>query len=909
MSNNLSISITADVADLRVKMALAQDVLKTTTAEVKSLAQTANTGGMTAALQADIGKATAKAEAARAQLGLLKSEIKSLSQVPAPLSSLTKGLEGVKSAAAQLGSIRATVMGLGEAMAAAFAVDEIGKAVEHAVDYGAEIAKTAKIIGVTTDFLQEFNFAAKQSEVDVGGADEGLKSLNASLGAVQANLPRAKQLAVTFQALGFTPDQLRGYRDAGELLPVLADRIQALGSAAERAAIVRKLGIEALLPLLDKGSAGFNTLIQRARDLGVVMDASLVKQSEAAKEKLNEVDQVVQGKLNIGLAAFAGTLLKVKEGFAGAEIAALHFLATVTGTLSPLQKTLDDLKDYNRLKEMSHTGPGGVGVHREAFDEITKKLKADTAALRDWNKANAEAEAQSSGGGPAGAAASAPQLVPDKAKKSRTGGDSGAGDESDMQALEEKFKQEQNAHNTMITNMLAAELAYWSRVKTNIQGGALTAKDAATVRDKVNDLSHQVAMQKIEDEIADRRNADEADIAAVQERAAKTKNAIEQQIKDVEEADKSGQVSHQEATAKILALIAEEKKAAIDAANEILAIKTATDTVIAAKAEAGTAQFREAQRDQVTAARSAGNEIVAADDRAADEIEARSRQVTAEKLADQKKIAEGWKQTNDEIMAAEDQLVSGILSGKESMSQIAFGIAKDLVQKEISNDLHYLTEHLLLNAEVGASDQATSKGGLLVHLLGELMKTRATVAGTQMRVAAASLGDAQTAAIASASNVKEVGGAAAVGAANAYKALAGVPIIGPALGAAAAVATFGSIEAYAAMASFEVGTNYVPRDMPAFLHAGERVVPKGDNAQIIETMRRAGSGEGQSAGGAGAGTGRNSQMARGGHSFSFGDVHLHGTGQLGSHEVEQLLDSHRHLIMAHIKETMRRGIK
>jgi len=890
MSNSLSVSITADVSDLKVKLALAQDTLKTTSAEVRKLAQVANTGNMTAALQADLQKATGAAEKARLQVASLSKEVRSLSTTGSPFAGLTKGLEDVKGAAAQLGSIRATVMGLGEAAAAAFAVDEIQKAVEHAVDYGAEIARTAKIIGVTTDFLQEFNFAAKQSEVDVGAADDGLKGLNASLGAVQANLPRAKQLAVTFEALGFTPDQLRGYRDAGELLPVLADRIKALSSAAERAAIVRKLGIEQLLPLLDKGGAGFNTLTQRARDLGVVMDASLVKQSEAAKEKLNEVDQVTQAKLNIGMAAFAGTLLKVKEGFAGAEIAALHFLATVTGTLSPLQKTKDDLKDYNHLMQVAHVGPGGIGMYREVFDEMTKKLKADTAALREWNQANKAASAESSGSGPAGAAA-APQLVPDKPKKSRSGGGSSdAGDESDMQALEERFKQEQNAHNTMITNMLAAELAYWSNVKTNVQGGALTAKDAATVREKVGDLTHQVAMQGIEEEFAARRNADEDAIADIQQRAAKQKNAIEQQIKDVEEAEKAGVITHQAATDKILALIADEKKAATDAANAILAIKTATDTFIAAKADAGTAQFKEAQRDQVTAARSAGNEIVAADDQAADAIEARSRQVTAQRLADQKKAAEGWKQTNEEIMAAEDQLVSGILSGKESMSQIAFNIGKDLVQKEIANDLHYLTEHLLLNAEVGASDQATSKGGLAVHLIGELMKTAATVTGTQTRVAAASLGDMQTAAIASASNVKEVGGAAAVGAANAYKALAGVPIIGPALGAAAATATFGAIEAYSAMASFDVGTNYVPRDMPAMVHQGERIIPRADNAQLMDALR-----------------GNLGQHGGGQTIHQTINNHYNSTVHAPSPDLEELLENQGHKALAWMREQQRRG--
>jgi len=843
MTNQIAVSVTADVSSLVSKRAVMSAELKAATSDLNSFAKQANASGMTKELQASMLAAADKVAKVRAQISLVDKEMRKLSAEggASAFESIANGLERVKGAAEQLGGIRATVMGIGEAMAAAFAVDEIQKAVEHAVDYGAEIAKTAKVIGVTTDFLQEFNFAAKQSEVDVGAADDGLKSLNASLGAVQANLPRAKQLAVTFKALGFTSEQLRGYRDASELLPVLADRIQAIGSAAERAAIVRKLGIEQLLPLLDLGSAKFNTLTQRARDLGVVMDASLVKQSEDAKAKLNEVDQVVQAKLNIGMAAFAGTLIRVKEAFGGAEIAALHFLATVTGTLSPLQKTLDDLKDYNRLVQMAHVGPGGVGMHREAFDEITKKLKDDTAALREWNKANAEALAESSGSGAKGAAAS--QLVPDKPTRSSRG-DSGAGDESDMQALEEKFKQEQNAHNDMIRNMQADELAYWSSVKTNIQGGALTEKDAATIREKVSDLTHQVAMQGIEDEIAARRNADDDAIADIKERAAKQKDAVEQQIKDVEEAEKSGQVTHQAATAKILALIDEEKQAATDAANAILAIKTATDTFIEAKAAEGTAQFKAAQRDQVTAATQAGAEIVAADDQSADAIEARSRRLAEEKLADQRKVAEGYKEANDEIMGAEDKLVSGILSGRESMSQIELGIAKDLVQKEIENDLHYVSQKLLLNAEGLASDQMTAKGGLLVSLLGLTQKTAATVSANATQTASTVAAQAtQTAAqVAGAGagmaaskmmNQQTVLQDAGVAAAGAYAAVSKIPLIGPLLAPeAAAVAYAGTM----AFGGFAEGINVVPRDMVAQIHAGERIIPRSDNSALMAAV-------------------------------------------------------------------------
>jgi glutamine synthetase len=47
---------------------------------------------------------------------------------------------------------------------------------EKAVEFAASIAKIAKEVGVTTDFIQKFNFAAHQNEIDINAADASLKA-------------------------------------------------------------------------------------------------------------------------------------------------------------------------------------------------------------------------------------------------------------------------------------------------------------------------------------------------------------------------------------------------------------------------------------------------------------------------------------------------------------------------------------------------------------------------------------------------------------------------------------------------------------------------------------------------------------------------------------------------------------
>jgi hypothetical protein len=75
---------------------------------------------------------------------------------------------------------------------------------------------------------------------------------------------------------------------------------------------------------------------------------------------------------------------------------------------------------------------------------------------------------------------------------------------------------------------------------------------------------------------------------------------------------------------------------------------------------------------------------------------------------------------------------------------------------------------------------------------------------------------------------------AAKGAAGAYSALAGIPIVGPVLGAAAAGVTFAAIAAYEGLASAEGGMLTVPSDN--FLinaHKNEMMLP----AYIASPMR------------------------------------------------------------------------
>jgi hypothetical protein len=301
--------------------------------------------------------------------------------------------------------------------AAAVGVGAFGIAMEQtnkAIEDAAGIGKLATTVGVSTDFIQKFNFAAKETEVDVGAADNALKALNASVGAVQGNLPRAKQLAVVFaDALKITPDQLRSYHDLEDLFPLIADRIKNAGSAAEQAAIAKKLGIEELLPLLKLGADGFNELAGEADRAGVVIKASTIEAAQKAQEKLKALDAVMQAQKTSTFVQYADTLIAIKTAFNDVTAAFLHFMAVITNTEAPGIKINKLTEQIAQVKQNYgwERSPVDLAIIQRAQAEIDKLgNEIGDANARESNRRAADA-----------AAAKAQVIVPPTVPKTKRG--------------------------------------------------------------------------------------------------------------------------------------------------------------------------------------------------------------------------------------------------------------------------------------------------------------------------------------------------------------------------------------------------------------------------------------------------------------------------------------------------------
>lgn len=177
------------------------------------------------------------------------------------------------------GVLGAIVVALGQAKAGMAFADELDDA--------------AQKLNIGTDALQEYRFAM----VAVGGAttdaDAALDGFQKKLGEAMAGGRSVKW----FERLGIGQDQLKAFRSTEEALDFVIDKISALGTEAERAAISEKLGLGPMIPLIREGGDAIDALRQQAQDLGVVMDAELIRRAADAEKEFETLSKVIDIQL------------------------------------------------------------------------------------------------------------------------------------------------------------------------------------------------------------------------------------------------------------------------------------------------------------------------------------------------------------------------------------------------------------------------------------------------------------------------------------------------------------------------------------------------------------------------------------------------------------------------------------
>jgi hypothetical protein len=198
-----------------------------------------------------------------------------------------------------LDSAISKVKTFGASLAAVFAAHEIGEFLRGQIDLGSQINDTAERLGVATDELQKFQFAAKLNGVGSEEAAHSLGFLNKAIGeAATGN----KTFADTFAGVGVAVKETDGStRPVLDVLGDLADHFENLNDPAKATALAMQVfgrSGAALLPTLNQGSAGLRAMFKEAEELGGVLSADLIANADKAGDQLDKMNFAAQGLKN-----------------------------------------------------------------------------------------------------------------------------------------------------------------------------------------------------------------------------------------------------------------------------------------------------------------------------------------------------------------------------------------------------------------------------------------------------------------------------------------------------------------------------------------------------------------------------------------------------------------------------------
>ncbi|GAA0215982.1 hypothetical protein QOZ96_002459 [Brevundimonas nasdae] len=269
-----------------------------------------------------------------------------------------------------------TAKGLAVGIAALTAVFAAGLAM--ALQFGKaslkmadDLANSAQRIGISTSALQEWQYVARKTGEDASAVSGSLETFSNKLASAAAGLSKAD--AKWFGALLLKPEDLRNFKDTESALDEVVDRIGALKSESDRAAIAEKLGLGPLVTALREGGDEVARLRDEARSLGFVMDAELIRKGAAAQGQLEDLSQVIGIQL-------AGAFIGLSD----------EVIAFTTWLANALNKLNEFSEAFKRFERKGQDLTEANTMRLQGFGKAASSLvKGDWSGVREgWNQAN-----------------------------------------------------------------------------------------------------------------------------------------------------------------------------------------------------------------------------------------------------------------------------------------------------------------------------------------------------------------------------------------------------------------------------------------------------------------------------------------------------------------------------------------
>jgi len=252
-----------------------------------------------------------------------------------------------------------TLIGTIAAVGAAFAT-----LTKRAISFGDSIAKTADKIGINVEALQQLRYAAKVVGVEQGTLDMGLQRFSRRIGEAANG---TGELYKDIERLGIELRNADGtMRPLTEIMFDFADAVAAADSKQEQLRLTFKaVDSEAagLVNLFRQGGDGMRYWMDRAVELGLVLDENLVRKAEVVEQAWDEFWSRQTTKLK----RFALNVVQ----FLGGSVQEFMTLEEVQAALAEKRLTLEKAQ---RQAEQSRNANARASARRRV-SELTEEIK------------------------------------------------------------------------------------------------------------------------------------------------------------------------------------------------------------------------------------------------------------------------------------------------------------------------------------------------------------------------------------------------------------------------------------------------------------------------------------------------------------------------------------------------------
>lgn len=285
-------------------------------------------------------------------------------------------LKGVNRAEGALAKVGRVALNIGATIAKAFAaaVVAVGALAIKGIALGNELARTARIVGLTAAELGGLHHAAALSEVSTEQLDAGLKRLGRTVSDASNGL---KSATASIRELGLDANELERLPLSEQFLRV-TDAMKGMTSQGDKLRIVTQLfgksGAE-LIPLLDESSASIRNMMQESKALGLQLDET---QSRVVQEASDSLDRMK--------GSFAGLSMQLGATFGPAiELAAetiANLTARVTQSLSKLsalasvffdiRRAAEDMSDLDVSAELNEITLRSIELNKQLVETATR---------------------------------------------------------------------------------------------------------------------------------------------------------------------------------------------------------------------------------------------------------------------------------------------------------------------------------------------------------------------------------------------------------------------------------------------------------------------------------------------------------------------------------------------------------